>query len=254
MENGQEVPFKASIPHNMEIYHTNFYLCIGSSGDDLKSTVEGNCDLCQYPLSRTPTPERFDQLNFSSLLEPTPCPGDKRDSATQVLVDRSMNLIQSVDTTRGAYVSKTTSPNLIGEDSGNKETTKRKRTRCAPPPSSCPIPKSMDVISAEEYSSLGRSAKRKFEMAYSNSAGAFYGLKSSRLETPKEFNAKIRKLYRELKMSIAEKSRDCLLSTAAAVGRARGCNETDRGEEGIDGHLQLAFEGLINLDIWDCDA
>jgi hypothetical protein len=109
----------------------------------------------------------------------------------------------------------------------------------------------MDVISAEEYSSLGRSAKRKFEMAYSNSEGTFYGLKSSRLETPREFNAKTRKLYRELKMSRAEKSREFLLSTAAAVGRT---NETDSAEGGIEGHLQLAFEGLINLDIWDCDA
>lgn len=247
----ENIPFNASITDNMEMYDTNLYMCIGSSSDyDLKNTTEGNNDLYRYPLSRTPTPERFDQLNFSCLLEPTSCPGDKGDSATRVLVDRSMNLIKSVDTAKGACVPKTISTSLIGKDSGEQGTTIRKRKRFAPPP----IPKSMDVISAEEYSSLGRSAKRKYEMAYSNSEGSFYGLKSSRLETPREFNAKTRKLYRELKMSAEEKSREYSLSTAATVGRTGGFNETNSREAVTECHLQLAFERLINLDIWNCDV
>jgi hypothetical protein len=161
-------------------------------------------------------------------------------------VDRRINPIQSVDTTTEAHVSKTISPSLIEKESGNKMKRNRKEKRSAPPPSN-PIPKSMDVISAEDHSSLGRSAKRKHEMAYSNPEGTFYGIKSSRLESPQEFIAKTRKLYRELRMSWEAKSRECSLSTAAALGRSRDLNEPDSAE------VDSLFVELINHDIWDCE-
>ena len=224
---------------------------MGSSDYDWKSsTVDDNFDLYWYPVSRTPTPEGFDQLNFSCLLDSTSFLRGKSDSESRVLVKKSMNLMGCVD--MEAHVSKTISPNLIEKDLGNEEATIRKRKRSAPPPPN-PNAKSMDVISTTEYLFLGRSAKRKYEMAYSNSEGTFYGLKSSRLETPQEFIVKTRKLYRELKTFGKENSHRFSLSTAAMVGRTRYFNETDSTKVDVEGHLQISFEDLINLDIWDSE-
>jgi GH18 family chitinase len=106
----------------------------------------------------------------------------------------------------------------------------------------------MVVIGTAEYLSLGRSAKRKYEMAYSNSEGTFYGLKSSRLETPQELIAKTRKLHKELDIFGQENSREYSLSTAAPVGRMEGLNEPDSAEVDVEGHLQISFDDLINLN------
>ena len=168
------------------------------------------------------------------------------DTETRVLTDMSGNLMQSVDTTREVGVSKSISQNLIGKDSENEGARTGKRKRSAPPHPSNTIPKSIDVISEAKYLSLGRSAKRKYEMAYGNAEGTFYGLKSSRLETPQELIAKTRKCYKELMIS-----EERFLLCAGAPGRRGNSYEPDSAEVDVEGSIQLPFEELVNLDILD---
>ncbi|KIM42569.1 hypothetical protein M413DRAFT_26606 [Hebeloma cylindrosporum] len=240
------------MPHR-EICYADFLSSTESIhfGDELERTSDVHCTLCQYyPLSRTPTPERFDQLNFSCLVDSERCPRNAGDSdARNVLANRSINCVGNSG--ENLHVSQMVSANLLGNDSKSKGNATRKRKRSAPPPPPNSIPKSMDVISAEEYSSLGRSAKRKYEIAYSNSEGTYYGLKSSRLETPQEFITQTRNLYKELDRFSEENARPVSLPTAAtAVGITRNFIEADSGVE-CEEFEGLRFEDLINLDIWD---